>query len=154
MTEEYVGLWMRVAHRFGPRRAEWMASLIAYGFGTQLIFTPEIMEQPQWVLFKSLAPPMVWGMIIALNGAVCLTALAINGAKKHITPQIRIAASALRIFIWAGMFLVFAFNGVPGLWLTLYIVLFAFEWSNLAEASKDTGEAHAARHSRHIKPAG
>lgn len=147
----YVGLWMRLSHRFSSRRAEWMASMFAFGFGTQLCFIPDIMDRPQWALFKSIAPPMAWGLLLAVNGAVCLAALVINGSKKHLTPQIRMGAAVIRLFIWAGMWLVFAFGGIIGLWLTLYSVLFAFEWTNLAAAAKDTGEAHAtARLTGHI----
>jgi hypothetical protein len=148
----YTGVWVRISHRFATRRAEWMASLFAFGFGSQFIFTPDIMDQPQWVIFKSMMPPAYWGIVLLLNGAICLTALTINGASPNVTPKIRMAASALRLFIWAGMLLVFAFGGIVGLWLTLYTVLFSFEWSNLAEASKDVGEAHAAKNAGHIQP--
>jgi len=151
----YVGIWMRITHRFGPRRSEWLASILSYGFGTQLILTPDIMEGPQWVLFKSIMSPASWGTFLALNGAICLAALFVNGARPNITPKIRMVASALRLFIWAGMWLVFAFGGYIGLWITLYTALFAFEWSNLIEASKDTGQAYAnARISRHLVATG
>jgi len=111
-AQPYVGpgIWLRVKHRFGPRIPEWFMA------GHILMLLPtQTFNHPAFASFRQLVPSEVflgWAMLVI--GCLRIIGVVINGAKKTVTPQVRVFSVSVGCMIWsgshAGSFLPMAFQ--------------------------------------------
>lgn len=144
MSEAYqgTGLWIRISHRFGPRMTEWFMAGHMVLFGYVLLLPSDTFNQPAFHSFRTLVPSeshLGWFMLLV--GCARIIGLVVNGAKKNVTPQIRVVSAGIGCMIWSGISYGFASSDVVSTWLAIY-PLFAFgELVNVNRAAHDQGEA-------------
>ncbi len=144
--ERYVGMsvWVRVQHRFGPRLPEWMLATIAAGWGGVMLLPARTFDQPSYQGFRALfGSEEGLGALMLLVGLICIGGLIVNGARKRVTPWIRVSTAAVRFLVWIGLFAAHALGGIVGVWLVLYPVFAATELVNIYRAARDGGESNA-----------
>ena len=147
MTDEpYLGpgVWIRIQHRFGPRMTEWMLATIAAGWGAIMLLPARTFDMPAYrgfrVIFGS-EEGLGWVMLVV--GIVCIAGLVINGARKRVTPWIRVTSAGVRWLIWIGIIAAHTISGVVGVWAVMYPVFAAIELVNIYRAARDGGESNA-----------
>jgi len=139
------GLWISISHRFGPRMTEWVIATITALLGVVILLPTKMFEQnPGWSGFAQFASENAWGCFFLFMGSFRIIGLIINGARKNVTPWIRVISAGVGFVIWIGVCTAFAFSGVVGAWLAIYPVVAATELINIYRAATDAGENHAA----------
>lgn len=137
-----VGIWIRVRHRFGPRVGEWQLAVHTIGWGGVLLAVPDLFEQPAWAGFKAiLIDQKILGWVMVFLGLLRLGGLAVNGARKDVTPAIRQISAGIGCLIWVGISYCYASSAVMSTWLAIYPVFAVGEIINIHRAAHDQGEA-------------
>lgn len=144
--EAYIGpsLWVRVQHRFGPRLTEWMLATIAAGWGAVMLLPARTFDLPSYRGFRMIfGSEEGLGLIMLFVGLVCIGGLIVNGARKRVTPWIRVSTAAVRWMVWVGLIAAHAISGIVGVWMVMYPVFAATELVNIYRAARDGGESNA-----------
>lgn len=135
------GLWINISHRFGPRLMEWWMAFHTAMFGSVLLVSPDLFDQPAWSGFESIFHDEArLGWVMVLLGAVRIGGLIVNGARKHVTPMIRQVSAGIGCLIWFGIVYGFASSGVVSTWLAVYPLFGIGELVNIHRAAHDQGE--------------
>ncbi|MCZ4501020.1 MAG: hypothetical protein JWQ74_3575 [Marmoricola sp.] len=138
------GVWIRIQHRFGPRMTEWMLAAIAAGWGVIMLLPARTFDQPSYRGFRVIfGSEGGIGAVMLLVGLACIGGLIVNGARKKVTPWIRVSSAGIRWMIWIGMFFAHAIGGIIGAWAIFYPVFAAVELVNIYRAAHDVGESNA-----------
>jgi hypothetical protein len=135
------GLYSRIQHRFAARQMEWLMAIITFNWGVVLLLPDDIFQGNSWIIFRAIAPENWWGVLFLLCGLARIGGLVVNGARRTITPWIRITAAFLGLLIWVGICFGFALAGVPGIWRAVYPAFALAEVVNLYRAAHDAGES-------------
>lgn len=144
MSDGYFGpgIWIRVKHRFGPRMPEWFMAAHMIMFGYVLLLPSETFNQPAFASFRQLVPSetfLGWAMLVV--GCLRIMGLVVNGARKAVTPQIRVYSAAAGCMVWAGITYGFFSSDVVSTWLSIYPLFAVNEVVNIYRAAHDQGEA-------------
>lgn len=142
MTDTPAGgaaLWIRIKHRFGPRLSEWFVAAVTLQWGIVLLLPPETLAGPSWSVFRSLMPEVDWGAIMVILGLLRLGGLVVNGARKTVTPWIRVVSAGAGFVLWLGISLGIAFSGVISTGLAIYPAIAVLELVNIYRAAHDVG---------------
>lgn len=134
-------VWIRIKHRFGARLSEWALACHMVLFGYILLIGEGIFQQPAWLGFAQRIDQSTLGWFMFLLGVLRLGGLAVNGARKHVTPYIRIVSAAFGFLIFSLITAGFTM-GFPATALSVYPVFAIVELFNIYRASSDAGEAH------------
>lgn len=140
-------MWVRIHQRFGPRMSEWFMGVHMLLFGIVLLTPSETFVQPAFWAFRHLVPghpewsEPVLGWIMFFAGLARLGGLIVNGARAHVTPQIRQASAAIGCLIWVGISYGFFSSDVISTWVAVYPVFVVKEIINFHRAAVDEGEA-------------
>lgn len=137
------GLWIRIRHRFGPRLSEWYVAAVMVGWGLVLLLPAHTFNGPSWVIFRALMSEAQWGMLIMALGVLRLGGLIVNGARKNITPWIRVVSAGFGFLIFLGIALAFGLSGVISTGLALYPSIAVLELFNVYRAAHDVGASDA-----------
>lgn len=135
------GIWIRIQHRFGPRMPEWFLAGHMGVFGWVLLLPTQTFNQPSFAVFRQWIAEDVLGWIMLLVGLARFIGLFVNGARRHVTPQIRQFSAAVGALIWAGVTYGFFSSDVVSTWVAIYPLLFIEELVNIYRAAHDQGEA-------------
>lgn len=139
------GLWIRIQHRFGPRLPEWMLATITMLWGAVILLPEPTFDQPTWAGFRAIfGTENGLGTVMVLLGLSRLGGLVVNGARKRVTPWIRVVSAALGFLLFVGITTGYALSGVVSTWLAIYPVFAAVEIINIYRAAHDAGESNAA----------
>lgn len=137
------GIWIRIQHRFGARMLEWLYALHTLLFGAVLLVFADITSQPAWQGFDAITSQANLGLIMAFLGIARLGGLVVNGARREITPWIRVISAACGFLLFVGITFGFAASGIVSTWLAIYPVFALGELANIYRAAHDAGESSA-----------
>lgn len=145
--EPYVGpgIWIRIQHRFGPRMMEWFMAGHTALWGLVLLLPEQTFNQPAWSGFRVIFGDEVqlgWAMVCL--GLMRVGGLIVNGARKNVTPWIRVASAGFGFLIFVGISTGYALSGVISTWLAVYPLFALGEIVNIYRAAHDAGESNAA----------
>lgn len=141
------GIWIRIQHRFGPRMPEWIVALHTVLWGWVLLLPARTFDGPAWAFFSSLEragwmSEDQFGRLMLLLGLARFGGLIVNGARKAVTPWIRVFSAAVGFFMWVGISYSFAQSGVISTWFAIYPVIAGVELLNIWRAAHDVGEGY------------
>lgn len=140
------GLWIRIQHRFGPRMTEWILSAIIALWGAVLLMPGDTFDQPAWAGFRSIfVSEFGLATVMLCLGLVRIGGLIVNGARRHVTPWIRVVSALGGLLLFVGITYCYALSGVVSTWAAIYPVFALVEILNIYRAAHDAGESHAVR---------
>jgi hypothetical protein len=138
------GVWIRIQHRFGARMTEWILALITFLWGAVLLLPSVTFEQPAWAGFRIIfGNEELLGTLMVVLGIMRIGGLIVNGARKTVTPWIRVASATFGFMIFVGITAGYGLSGVVSTWLAVYPVFALVEILNMYRASRDAGEGNA-----------
>lgn len=136
------GLYIRLKHRFGPRLTEWVTAVQTALWGAVLLYPVPTFDGPAWTFFRAAISENAMGAIMLGLGALRLAGLIVNGARKNVTPWIRVFSASIGFLIFSGISCGFAFAGIVSTWIAIYPVIAAVELINIYRAAHDAGEGN------------
>jgi hypothetical protein len=143
VINKYVGMWINIQHRFGPRFSEWVMSAHMLVAGLVFLYVTDLFARDAYVKFIQLfRDERYLGWALFLCGAARFAGLIINGTRPIVTPIIRQISSGLGFIVWLGMSYCFWASGVYGLWVSIYPVFAVTELFNFYRAAHDQGEVY------------
>lgn len=137
------GIWIRVKHRFGPRMTEWIWAVIMTAWGFSLLLPERLFDQPAFAFFRMFFEEDTLGWLMVIVGLLRIIGLVINGARKNVTPWIRVFSAGVGFLVFGGINYCFASSGVISTWIAIYPMLAAVELLNAYRAAHDAGENYA-----------
>lgn len=138
-------IWISVKHRFEPRMTEWIWAILMCLWGIGLLLAPaEAFQLPAYHVFQMLMDKNEWGSFLAVLGGLRIVGLIVNGARKRVTPWIRMISAGIGFFVWLFITISFGIATVFGPVIFVYAVFCGVEAFNIYRAAKDTGEIYAA----------
>lgn len=135
-------LVLRLGHKFRLRRTEWLAALQCFLWGLVLMMPGATFDGVAFSVIRTWAPEEVFGVVMLFAGAVRLAGLAVNGARRRVTPWVRLAGALVGCGLFTAISLGFAASGVLGIWAAAWPVLVAIEYLNIYDATRDARQAH------------
>jgi hypothetical protein len=136
-------IWVSVRRRFAPRMTEWIWAVNMLGLGIGLLLPYKTFSQPMWKIIGLIMSENTLGSLLIVLGVLRLGGLIVNGARKRVTPWIRMISAGLGFFIWLFLSIAFSLSGVYGPGIFTYAVYCIVEAFNIWRAAKDTGEIYA-----------
>lgn len=137
------GVWIRIQHRFGARLPEWQLSFIIAALGGVLFLPGDLFAQPAWTAFHAIfGSEHVLGAIMIFLGALRIGGLIVNGARRQVTPWIRVVSASVGFMIFVGLTYTYALSGFFGPWLAFYPAFAVTELFNIHRAARDAGESN------------
>ena len=134
-----VGLWIRIQHRFGARLSEWFVATVTLLWGAVLLLPADTFAGPSWTIFRAIMGEAEWGVVMVLLGLLRLGGLVVNGARKTVTPWIRVVSAGTGFVLWLGISLGFGLSGVISTGLAIYPAIAVLELFNIHRAAHDVG---------------
>jgi uncharacterized membrane protein HdeD (DUF308 family) len=136
-------LYLQIKHRFHSRRTEWTAAIQSVIWGVVLLAPGDAFaSSPAFAIFREIINENVMGWAMVIVGVVRLVGLFINGARKEITPWIRVATAAVGCGVFTFISLSFAASGVWSTWLAAWPVVAVTELFNIHGAMRDARVAN------------
>ncbi|MDR3473309.1 MAG: hypothetical protein P4M09_16745 [Devosia sp.] len=137
MTRYVPSLYVRISHRFHSRRTEWTAGVQSVIWGLVLLAPGNVFDFPAFIIFRGLIDErlMGWGMVGL--GVLRLIGLIVNGARKEVTPWIRVGTAFLGCGVFTSISMGLAASGVWSTWLAAWPVLAVTELFNIHGAMRD-----------------
>lgn len=136
------GIWIRIQHRFGPRMTEWLVAVQTALWGAVLLLPVETFTGPAWEFFRGIMTEGQLGTAMLFFGLLRLGGLIVNGARKRVTPWIRVISAGFGFMAWVGISYSFAQSGVISTWIAIYPVIACVELLNIWRAAHDVGESY------------
>jgi len=137
------GVWIRLRLRFGPRLTECLLGVITLGWGCVVLLPGHLFDQPSYAGFRIVfGSEFSLGLVMAIFGTARLVGLLINGARRRVTPWIRIAGAGVGLIVWVGMITAHCLALLPGEWMVFYPVFSVAEIFNIHRAAHDAGESY------------
>lgn len=137
------GLYIRLKHRFGPRLTEWIIAVQTALLGATLLQPPATFDGPDWMFFRAVITEESMGWLMLALGLLRLAGLIVNGARKNVTPWIRVVSASIGFLIFVGISSGFAFAGAILTWAAIYpVVIAGTELINIYRAAHDAGEGN------------
>lgn len=125
---------------------EWLLAGITALWGGVLLLPGTAFDQPAFSGFKDIfGNEMLLGVSMVILGMLRLVGLFINGARKNITPHIRMFSAGCGFLIFFGVSYCFFLSGVISTWIAIYPPFVIIELVNAYRAAHDVGEAHGQR---------
>lgn len=141
------GVWIRIQHRFRTRMTEWLLAVITALWGFTLLLPQETFNQPSFAGFRSVfVSEEILGAGMLALGFFRILGLIVNGARKNVTPHIRMFSAACGCLIFFGMSYCYMLSGVVGPWLAIYPPFVLCELMNAYRAAHDVGESYGRPH--------
>lgn len=111
-------------------------------FGYVLLLPSQTFNQPAFMGFNAIFPSESFlGWIMLSVGCLRILGLVINGARKNVTPQIRVFSAGAGCLIWSGIAYTFWSSDVVSTWISVYPLFALGELINIHRAAHDQGEA-------------
>ena len=93
-------------------------------------------------VLASWAPEWVFAVIMLIAGTLRLAGLVINGARRRVTPWMRLAGALIGCGLFTAISLGFAASGVVGTWIAAWPVVAVVEFFNIYDTTRDARQAH------------
>ncbi|MBD8555572.1 hypothetical protein IFT84_13750 [Rhizobium sp. CFBP 8762] len=123
---------------------EWFLAAVTALWGWVLLLPDDTFSQPQWAGFRAIfRDENVLGWTMVCLGLMRIGGLVVNGARKHVTPWIRVVSAACGFLIFVGITYCYALSGVISTWLAIYPPIAVLEIVNAYRAAHDSGESNA-----------
>jgi len=122
---------------------EWVVAVQTMLWGVVLLLPADTFGGESWTFFRSIMSEGQWGTTMLFLGVLRIGGLIVNGARKNVTPWIRVVSASLGFLIWVGISFSFALSGVISTWIAIYPVIALVELLNMYRAAHDAGEANA-----------
>ena len=135
MNEQY--LHIRLQHQFRLRRTEWVAAVQMLLWGMVLLLPNEVFASPSFALFSSFADETTWGVVAFVLGVLRLTGLIVNGARRKVTPWVRLLTALAGCGFFTAVTLCFAASGNMSTWLAAWPVAAVVEVFNIYDTARD-----------------
>jgi hypothetical protein len=130
-------------HKFRLRRSEWVAGAVCFICGFALLLPGDIFSNSNaYAFIRTVISEEMAGAAMLFAGALRLVGLVINGARRRVTPWMRLFGALLGAGIFTALSLGFAASGVLGLWLGTWPVYAVVEYFNIYDTSRDARQAH------------
>lgn len=140
------GLWVRLQRRFRIRQTEWLLAVITYLWGNVLLLPGNMFNLPDYSGFRDLfGSESILGVAMMLLGLLRLAGLIVNGARKNVTPHIRMVSAGIGCLIFFGICYCYVLSGIVSDWLAIYPAFVVVEIINVNNAARDVGESHVGR---------
>jgi hypothetical protein len=137
------GIWIRIQKRFRTRRTEWLLAAITALLGFVTLFLGNLFDLPGYAGFRHIfGNEILLGVCLSALGILRIVGLIINGARKNVTPHIRMFSAACGCLIFAGITYCFTLSGIFGWWVVIYPMFVVTELANVYSAAHDVGEAN------------
>jgi hypothetical protein len=134
---------VQYGHKQRLRRTEWVAGAVCFICGFVLLLPGGIFANSDAYSFIRATVSEEWvGAIMLLAGGLRLVGLVINGARRRVTPWMRLAGALIGAGIFTALALGFAASGVLGLWLGTWPVYAVVEYFNIYDTTRDARQAH------------
>lgn len=133
---------LRIQLKFRQRRTEWVAGFQCLLFGAILLMPMETFASPSFRVFSELLPEIWWGAALVMIGAVRLGGLIVNGARRRITPWLRLVSALLGFGVFTAISLCFASSGTISTWIAAWPVLMVVELMNIHDTARDARQAN------------
>lgn len=141
------GIWIRVSHRFRTRMTEWMLAAITALWGIIVLLPGNAFDQPDFAGFRNVfGNEVLLGSGMLILGIFRIFGLIVNGARKNVTPHIRMVSAGFGCAIFFGISYCYMLSGVLSTWIAIYPVFIIGEMTNLYRAAHDVGEANGRSH--------
>lgn len=138
-----MSLYLQLRHRFHSRRTEWTAAFQSVIWGLVLLGpTDTFAGSAAFAVFREHIDENLLGWAMLTFGVARLGGLFINGARKQITPWIRVATAVIGCGVFTFISLSFAASGVWSTWLAAWPVLAFTELLNIHSAMRDARVAN------------
>lgn len=136
-------IWIRIQHRFRTRVTEWMLAAITALWGVIMLLPGEIFALPGYSGFASIfGNEDILGVGMTTLGLLRIAGLIVNGARRNVTPHIRMFSAGCGCLIFSGMCYCYGLSGILAPWLAIYPVFVIGEMTNVYRAAHDVGEAN------------
>jgi hypothetical protein len=137
------GIWIRIQHRFRTRVPEWMLAFITALWGVVALLPGHMFDQPAFAGFKAVfGSETLLGSGMVFLGVARIVGLIVNGARKNVTPHIRMISAAFGCLIFFGISYCYMLSGVVSPWLAIYPPFVLCELINIHRAAHDVGESY------------
>lgn len=136
-------VWIRIQHRFSPRKTEWIWAVFMAGWGVSLLLPTQTFAQDSFAFFRQIFTENFLGWSMVLVGMARIVGLFVNGARKHVTPWIRVTSAGIGFIVFGGINYCFLSSGVISTWVAIYPLLMLVEILNIYSAARDAGENYA-----------
>lgn len=134
---------LHYGYKFRLRRTEWIAGAVCFICGFVALLPFSVFDTSDAYSFiQTLASEEVVGVIMLFAGTLRLVGLIINGARRKITPWMRLGGALIGAGIFTAITLGFAASGVLGWWLGTWPVLAVVEYINIYDTTRDARQAH------------
>lgn len=128
---------LRIQHKFRQRRTEWVAGVQCLLWGVVLLLPMETFASPAFRVFNQIMPEIWWGAALMLIGSVRLGGLIVNGARRRVTPWLRLISALLGFGVFTAISLCFASSGLISTWIAAWPVAMVVELMNIHDTARD-----------------
>lgn len=135
-------LYLQLRHRFHSRRTEWTAAIQSVIFGLVLLGPGDAFNGAAFGALRDHIGEATLGWLMVAIGLVRLAGLFINGARKQVTPWIRVTTAILGCGAFTFISLSFAASGVWSVWIAAWPVVAVTELFNIYGAMRDARVAN------------
>ena len=134
---------LHVGYKFRLRRTEWIAAAQCFIWGFILALPFATFDNgAAYRVLASWAPEWVFAVIMLIAGTLRLAGLVINGARRRVTPWMRLAGALIGCGLFTAISLGFAASGVVGTWIAAWPVVAVVEFFNNYDTTRDARQAH------------
>lgn len=141
------GIWIRIQHRFRTRMTEWLLATIMVGLGLLHLLRGDLFIQPAYAGFRTFfGSDEYFGAGMLFLGALRIAGLIVNGARKNVTPHIRMVGAGFGALIFFVMCYCHWLSGIVSEWTVIYPLFVGTEFVNISRAARDVGESRGRTH--------
>jgi hypothetical protein len=141
------GIWIRIQHRFRTRMTEWLLAVITALWGLVILLPGEAFDQPAFSGFRAIfGNEEILGSGMVILGLLRIGGLIVNGARKNVTPHIRMFSAGCGCLIFFGISYCYMLSGIVAPWIAIYPPFVLCELVNAYRAAHDVGESHGRNH--------
>lgn len=125
------------------RRTEWLCGAVCFIAGFVLLAPGSLFDNgAAYSFIRTVISEELLGVITIFAGALRLAGLIINGARRTITPWMRLGGAVLGAGIFTALSMGFLASGVVGLWTIGVPVYATVEYLNIWDTTRDARQAH------------
>ena len=134
---------LHLGHKARLRRPEWIAATQCFIWGIVLALPTDTFSLGDaYDVMASWGTEDAFAIAFLSVGTLRLAGLAINGARRKVTPWMRLTGALLGCGLFGLVSLGFAASGVIGTWLAAWPVVVAVEFFNIYDTARDARQAH------------
>jgi cytochrome b561 len=139
--------WIRIRHRFRTRVTEWLLALVTALWGVIILLPGDTFDQPAFSGFRSFFGNEDYlGALMLILGLLRIAGLFVNGARRNVTPHVRMVSAACGCLIFFGICYCYMLSGIVSTWLAIYPPFVLAELVNAYRAAHDVGENYGRTH--------